>query len=293
MIRHFLLILTFSFFISSCAKPSESQEKIGKNIDHKSVNKPQNSHKDDQKPKVTIEGDHLIVVYKNKKEVYKNLIVNEMSVSTELIQNTDSSFSLFYDQNASSTKIKEKYDFICSDTGILLIDKEIIKFGPDGLMINRLYFDNFNLLNKTYEDLQSLGAELPDHFKQDSSSMSIYDSKNVTFATQNFRYSAEDLFISYPDVKSGDLKISNVESANNQAFNLEKTGANQQSKILLEQIIRQFPDRIVAYLNLADVLWKMQDQDQAKIHYAKYLSLMKSQNKNLSKVPQRVYDRIK
>ncbi|WP_294229708.1 tetratricopeptide repeat protein [uncultured Chryseobacterium sp.] len=291
MIKHFLLTLIFSFFISSCAKPSEHQEQVNDRIDHKS--KPQDSDEDDQTPKVAIKGDDLIVVYKNKKEVYKNLIVNEMSVSTELIQNNDRGFSLFYDQNASSTKIKEKYDFIYSDTGIFLVDKEIIKFGQDGLMMTRLYLDNFNLLNKTYEELQSLGAELPDHFEQGSSSMSIYDSENVPFATQNFRDSTEDLFISYPDVKDGDIKISNVESANNQAFNLEKIGANQQSKILLEQIIRQFPERIVAYLNLADVLWKIQDHDQAKIHYAKYLSLMKSQNKNLSKVPQRVYDRIK
>ncbi|GEN77517.1 tetratricopeptide repeat protein [Chryseobacterium hagamense] len=292
MIKHFLLTLIFSFFISSCAKPSEHQEKVSNHIDHKSINKPQNSYNDDETLKVTTEGDDLIVVYKNKKEIYKNLIVNEMSVSTELIQNNDRGFSLLYDQNASSTKIKEKYDFTCSDTGILLMDKEIIKFGPDGLMMNRLYVDNFNLLNKTYEDLQSIGAELPDRFEQDSPSMSVYDSENILFAIQNFQNSPEDFFISYPDVKNGDLKISNVESANNQAFHLEKTGANQQSKILLEQIIRQFPDRIVAYLNLADVLWKIQDHDQAKIHYAKYLSLMKSQNKNLSKVPQRVYDRI-
>uniref|UniRef100_A0AAU6WTA5 Tetratricopeptide repeat protein n=1 Tax=Chryseobacterium endophyticum TaxID=1854762 RepID=A0AAU6WTA5_9FLAO len=291
MTKHFLLTLIFSFFISSCAKPSEHQEQVNDRIDHKS--KPQDSDEDDQTPKVAIKGDDLIVVYKNKKTVYKNLIVNEMSVSTELIQNSDSDFSLLYDQNASSTKIKEKYDFIYSHTGIFLVDKEIIKFGQDGLMMTRLYLDNFNLLNKTYEELQSLGAELPDHFEQDGSSMSIYDSKNIPFATKNFRYSAEDLFISYPDLKNGNLRISNVESANNQAFNLEKIGANQQSKILLEQIIRQFPDRIVAYLNLADVLWKIQDHDQAKINYTKYLSLMKSQNKNLSKVPQRVYDRIK
>ncbi|WP_294311515.1 tetratricopeptide repeat protein [uncultured Chryseobacterium sp.] len=293
MIKHFLLTLTSSFFLNSCAKPSEHQEKVSDPLDHKSISKTQNSDKNDQTPNVTIEGDDLIVVYKNKKTVYKNLIVNEMSVSTELIQNSDNGFSLLYDQNASSTKIKEKYDFIYSDTGIFLVDKEIIKFGQDGLMINRLYVHNFNLSNKTFEDLQSLGAELPDHFEQGCSSMSIYDSENVPFATQNFRDSTEDLFISYPDVKDGDIKISNVESANNQAFNLEKIGANQQSKILLEQIIRQFPERIVAYLNLADVLWKIQDHDQAKIHYAKYLSLMKSQNKNLSKVPQRVYDRIK
>lgn len=291
MIKYFLLTLTFGFFFNSCAKPSEHQEKTSDFIDHNS--KPQNSHKDNQKPKVTIEGNDLIIVYKNRKEVYRDLIVNEMSVSTELIQSSDSGFSLLYDQNASSTKIKEKYDFIYSDIGILLVDKEIIKFGPDGLMMTRLYLDSFNLLNKTYEELQSIGAELPDRFEQDGSSMSIYDSENILFAIQNFQNSPEDLFISYPEVKNGDLKISNVESANNQAFHLEKTGANQQSKILLEQIIRQFPDRIVAYLNLADVLWKMHDQNQAKIHYAKYLSLMKSQNKNLSKVPQRVYDRIK
>jgi tetratricopeptide (TPR) repeat protein len=291
--KHFLLALTFSFFFNSCEKSSKHQKEGRHYINNKSIGKLQNSDKENQVPKVVIEGSNLIVVYENKRTVYKNLIVNEMSVSTELIQNNNSGFSLLYDQNASATKIKEKYDFIYSAKGVILIDKESIKFGQDGVMMIRLYVDSFNLLNKTYADLQSLGAELPDHFEQDRLSMSIYDSKNIPFATQNFRYSTEDLFMSYPDVKDGEIKISNVESANNQAFNLEKMGADQQSKMLLEQIIRQFPDRIVAYLNLADVLWKMHDPDQAKINYTKYLSLMKSRNKNLSKVPQRVYDRIK
>lgn len=60
MIKHFLLTFVFSFFISSCAKPSEHQEKTN-SIDHKSINKSHNSLNDNHMPKVTIAGPDLLL----------------------------------------------------------------------------------------------------------------------------------------------------------------------------------------------------------------------------------------
>lgn len=50
---------------------------------------------------------------------------------------------------------------------------------------------------------------------------------------------------------------------------------------------------MVAWLNLADLQWKLDEREKAKISYKKYLLLMKSQNKDLKKIPLRAYERIK
>jgi len=285
----YLIIVLLGLVLSSCEKSEKEKSAVSPEQQSKSVI--QDADGSNQNCKVLTKDKDLILNCGRKQIVYKNLIVNEMSISTELIQNENNSFSLLYELNASATKMKEKYDFFYSDQGITLVDKEIMKFGQEGLMINRIYVEDFDMSNKTYDDLQSLGAELPDNFELTRSSMSIYDSKKTLFANQDFQSTIENIFIEYPDVGQSEIKIINVESANNQAFALEKIGANKESKTLLEEITSQFPDRIVAYLNLGDVYWKINEKDKAKENYIQYISLMKSQKKDLSKIPKRVYDR--
>lgn len=53
------------------------------------------------------------------------------------------------------------------------------------------------------------------------------------------------------------------------------------------------PQRVVAMLNLADAQWGMGDEQNAKTSYKKNISQMESQNKDLTKIPQRVFERIK
>lgn len=62
---------------------------------------------------------------------------------------------------------------------------------------------------------------------------------------------------------------------------------------LLRTITYKFPERAVAWLNMADVYWNRNDnyKNPAKEAYKKYLELMKAQGKE-AKVPQRVYERI-
>ena len=62
---------------------------------------------------------------------------------------------------------------------------------------------------------------------------------------------------------------------------------------ILQKILQKFPNRVVAYLNLADSYWVIGNQDLAKENYKKYVELMKSQNKDLKKIPKEVLERIK
>lgn len=62
---------------------------------------------------------------------------------------------------------------------------------------------------------------------------------------------------------------------------------------ILQKILEKYPDRVVAYLNLADSFWISGDKIKAKENYKKYVALMKSQNKDLKKIPKQVWERIK
>lgn len=84
-----------------------------------------------------------------------------------------------------------------------------------------------------------------------------------------------------------------VTEYNDIGYYLEQTHNYERAVFLLEKIIQQFPDRVVAYLNFADALWAQNNFDLAKSNYETYISLMKSQGKDLSLIPQRVYDRTK
>lgn len=99
------------------------------------------------------------------------------------------------------------------------------------------------------------------------------------------------------------LTAKNVQKYNDIAFyileflpyNEEIKGSLTDSSIfLLDNITKSFPDRTVAWLNLADAYWQKDRGywEQAKKHYKKYLELMKAQGKDMNKVPARVYERM-
>ena len=83
------------------------------------------------------------------------------------------------------------------------------------------------------------------------------------------------------------------EILNNKGFFLYKYKYYKEALLFLNRTIELFPNRTVVYLNIADCYWKLKDNEKAITNYKKYLSLMQSQNKDLKKVPKRVYERIK
>ncbi|WP_333852042.1 tetratricopeptide repeat protein [Epilithonimonas sp.] len=91
------------------------------------------------------------------------------------------------------------------------------------------------------------------------------------------------------------IALSNVSvnEYNNLAYYLEQNKQYSASKYLLETILEKYPHRVVAWLNYGDTLWELNEKSRAKSAYQKYKSLMKSQGKDLSKIPLNIEDRIK
>lgn len=79
--------------------------------------------------------------------------------------------------------------------------------------------------------------------------------------------------------------------SNDLAFLLEQSGYYQEAAVLLEHIIRKHPDRTVAYLNLADAYWSLQQKEQAREAYSLYQTKMTRAGKQ-DVIPQRVRVRI-
>lgn len=84
------------------------------------------------------------------------------------------------------------------------------------------------------------------------------------------------------------LTLKNVVEYNNLAFYYQQVGANTQAITILKNIITKFPERDVAYLNLADAYQSINSSSSALYNYRKYVTLMKEANKQ-DKIPDRVW----
>jgi len=82
-----------------------------------------------------------------------------------------------------------------------------------------------------------------------------------------------------------------VRCSNDIAYYFEKAGYYKEAAELLEAIIKFNPNRTVAYINLGDAYWGLDQKDKAKIAYVKYVELMRANEKE-SRIPQVVLNRI-
>ena len=85
------------------------------------------------------------------------------------------------------------------------------------------------------------------------------------------------------------LENKTVQKYNDIAYYLQQANANEEAIFLLEKIIEKYPNRIVAYLNLADAYIGINDKEKAKENYKKYIELMKQDNKD-ERIPKRVLE---
>jgi hypothetical protein len=100
---------------------------------------------------------------------------------------------------------------------------------------------------------------------------------------------------SMPDYSVAELSSyvdsTTVEAINNLAFYLTENGRSYVAIPLLISIVRKFPDRVVAKLNLADAYWDNDMKTQAAERYRGYVNEMRESGKS-SRVPKRVLDRL-
>ena len=84
----------------------------------------------------------------------------------------------------------------------------------------------------------------------------------------------------------------NLAKLNNIAYYLQKNGQNIEAVIMLEFIVRKFPNRTVAYYNLGDAYWALGQKKIAKKMYKIYVKQMKSRGKG-KKIPKVVKERVR
>ncbi|TRX36195.1 tetratricopeptide repeat protein [Flavobacterium sp. ZT3R18] len=137
-------------------------------------------------------------------------------------------------------------------------------------------------------------------------SFSIEDSK-IIVENQKYQFGCESakfielIQVDYDGKSLHEIKeyikentdIFDIASLNDKAYYLEQMKCYKTSAYILEQILKKHPDRVVAYLNLGDARWGINDKENAEKSYKKYIELMTSQGKDLNKIPKRVYDRTK
>ncbi|QKF78275.1 tetratricopeptide repeat protein [Arcobacter defluvii] len=92
-------------------------------------------------------------------------------------------------------------------------------------------------------------------------------------------------------LKNEELNIKTLQKYNDLAYYLQLSNKNKEAIFILEKIIEKFPNRTVAYLNLADAYNGLNNKDNAKQNYKKYIELMKLDNKK-SKIPIRVFEHL-
>jgi hypothetical protein len=133
------------------------------------------------------------------------------------------------------------------------------------------FVDNHNLLyeDNKYYFIDDFIEKLPSYVKNKSVILNIDSVKEL--------------------MSNNPINNKNVKLYNDIAFFL----SYNESIYLLNKILEKYPNRVVAYLNLADSYWAINKKDLAKENYKKYVALMKSQNKDLKKIPKQVWERIK
>jgi hypothetical protein len=112
----------------------------------------------------------------------------------------------------------------------------------------------------------------------------IYSDK---FRFQNFpKRDFLDVYISEYGYSKSDQQV-----YNDIAYYWQQAGFVEDSIWLLKQVISNNPDRVVAYLNMADSYWSVGEKAKASENYKKYSVLMINLGKR-DKIPGRVVERI-
>lgn len=208
----------------------------------------------------------LIIVFKNKN-------------NTELVYENDNIFpckecSGKSDGNIEQVKFEDKLLSYTTSVAPFASDKySVIDF--------KLQFSNNNFVLHQYKETYFAT-------ESDDDATIVLDTKD--FLKVNFNY--YDWVANKSWLDHVDISADNITKINDLAFKLENVNP-EVSITVLKKILQKYPDRIVAYLNIANSYWNVGEKEKAIENYKTYYSLMKSQKKDLNKIPKYVGERIK
>lgn len=169
--------------------------------------------------------------------------------------------------------------------------KEFYPYYNEQRILNRLY--ETNTCDKELTEKANIEVLVGDKWVPQEQSWNIKKEElNLNEVLKNLKEKKEtNLSIENLNVilKNEELNQKTVQKYNDIAYYLQQKNANNEAIFLLEKIIKKFPNRTVAYLNLADAYDGINDKEKAKENYEKYINLMKQENKE-NKIPKRVLE---
>ncbi len=145
-------------------------------------------------------------------------------------------------------------------------------YGKSFMKQTYLYYPNFILGEKDISDLMD---NVPFYIEENVKWIPTLNKDNIIKLIELNYFSKENITI-----------------YNDTAYYLQQANANDEAIFLLEKIIEKYPNRTVAYLNLADAYIGINDKEKSKENYKKYIELMKQDNKE-EKIPKRVLEFLK
>ncbi len=121
--------------------------------------------------------------------------------------------------------------------------------------------------------------------------LSLYDDIYFNFKENSFE--ENQALMSGINLKADRILIdkNSLAKYNNIAYYLEQSKLYKEAIFLLEKIIKKFPNRTVAYINLGDAYWGLDKKNKAKEAYKIYVKQMKSL-KRKNRIPKKVIDRL-
>jgi tetratricopeptide (TPR) repeat protein len=164
-------------------------------------------------------------------------------------------------------------------------------YGLQGAFFKTISFYNFNGI---FEDYNFKSISYSDGFQEGFGVSHINYYKLIENAYKKNNRNDVKLFTDpFVITKESVFDILNEEQLNNIGYYAFKMSAYDNARNILEKVIKNFPNRTVAYLNLADTYYALNLINQAKENYQIYISKMNEHDKESSKIPKRVFERSK
>ncbi|WP_150539441.1 tetratricopeptide repeat protein [Actinobacillus vicugnae] len=255
---------------------------------------------------LNLNSEYVLEIYKNGKvmdriDFFRNLKKKEkegevsLSQSELSLNNNDNYYILEID--LFSSRFYEEF-YIKNNKDIFLIER---------LITTSVAKDDFDVKKEVCEfvinkDIKNYEYVLADN-KQNGRCETFYMLDNSLYDLENYLLSIRnnDMLLLEIDrtrldwyLKRFPLSVKTVTRYNNIAFYLGES-SNKESRgvaeFLLKKVISEFPNRIVAYLNLGDLYWKEGEKNKAILMYKIYINKIEHNGKR-DKIPKRVIDRV-
>lgn len=180
------------------------------------------------------------------------------------------------------TNFLKKYAIIANESDYKKKIKEIIEL-LDG------FKENENLITILMQSITSSTTIT------DNDELTIIYNKAFELFKKKDKSGAADIILNFiNDNTRTNITITpeSVNTYNDIGFFLEQGKKYPEAITVLEEVIKAYPDRTVAYINLGDAYFGLQNKVKAKEAYFKYIDLMKNEGKE-SRIPKRVFERVK